>query len=190
MFLADSSALQRMPVERVLEERSVRAFHVPTLNGAATLHCLAEISPDLLLLGGVGLVSSELIRRVANRVLNAHPAVLPQYRGSYVVRWALLRGDPLAVTVHLVDAGIDTGAVLSVTRCNTPQTGSLLQIEHHMQQRQASLLVQEAAGFLSGKLQPVPQAADALHPPYSVMPPMQLLQVYQMLRRGNLRRGV
>ncbi len=43
--------------------------------------------------------------------LNAHPGLLPRYRGVDVVAWAVLNGDPVGVSVHLVDAGIDTGRI-------------------------------------------------------------------------------
>ncbi len=45
-------------------------------------------------------------------VLNCHPGLLPAYRGSSCVEWALLRGDAVGSTVHLMSEGIDEGRML------------------------------------------------------------------------------
>jgi methionyl-tRNA formyltransferase len=44
-----------------------------------------------------------------------HAGITPKYRGVHGVYWALANKDPqnCGVTVHLVDAGIDTGAIIS-----------------------------------------------------------------------------
>jgi hypothetical protein len=49
-------------------------------------------------------------------IVNCHPSLLPAYRGVDVVKWALLERAPLGVTLHLVDAGVDTGAILEARR--------------------------------------------------------------------------
>jgi methionyl-tRNA formyltransferase len=45
-------------------------------------------------------------------VINAHLALLPEIRGMSSPEWSLLRGVPLGVTIHFIDAGIDTGPIL------------------------------------------------------------------------------
>lgn len=50
------------------------------------------------------------------RVLNLHLGKLPEYRGMRPVNWALKIGDRMAgVTLHEVDAGIDTGPIVAQT---------------------------------------------------------------------------
>lgn len=45
-------------------------------------------------------------------VLNLHPAYLPYNRGWHTPSWALLHGSPIGATLHLMDAGIDSGDVV------------------------------------------------------------------------------
>ncbi|MGQ0713249.1 MAG: formyltransferase family protein [Gemmatimonadaceae bacterium] len=73
---------------------------------------LERARPDVLVLAGSGLVPSELLSIPARVTLNAHPGVLPWVRGVCPFENALLRGIPLGVTVHAVDAGIDTGPIV------------------------------------------------------------------------------
>ena len=50
-------------------------------------------------------------------IINVHPGPLPGYRGLYAPFWQMIRGhDTLRCTVHLVDAGIDTGPILSIVQ--------------------------------------------------------------------------
>jgi phosphoribosylglycinamide formyltransferase-1 len=50
----------------------------------------------------------------AHTVLNTHPALLPAYPGAHAVRDALADGATVTgCTVHVVDAGVDTGPVLA-----------------------------------------------------------------------------
>lgn len=48
--------------------------------------------------------------------VNLHPGLLPQSRGKNPNFWALAEGKPYGVTLHQVDAGIDTGPILAEQR--------------------------------------------------------------------------
>jgi hypothetical protein len=173
------------PLEDVCQRTSTPVFPVPSLNGTDTLSMLDELRPALILLGGVGIVSAEVIDRASLGVLNAHPGIVPDYRGNYVVRWALLAGDPIGITVHLVDTGIDTGMVLSINQVSLQQTRSLVQVEAYMDQLRAQYLATAAREFLDGTIEPVPQHAGQTVSHYSLMPPGELFKTYRALwQRG------
>ena len=44
--------------------------------------------------------------------LNVHPGKLPEYRGNACPEWAILSGDAVIATAHLIDEGVDTGPVV------------------------------------------------------------------------------
>ncbi len=75
---------------------------------------VAEYRPDLLVLAGfMKILSPDFLRRFAGRVINTHPALLPEFPGAHAVRDALAAG--VAVTgasVIWVDEGVDTGEVI------------------------------------------------------------------------------
>lgn len=91
----------------------VPVHHVDDINSAAAKSLLAELAPDLVVLGTSRIIDDEVIATPRLGALNAHPGWLPTYRGVDVVGWAVLGGGPLGVTVHWVDSGIDTGASLA-----------------------------------------------------------------------------
>ena len=54
------------------------------------------------------------LSRFPSRIINTHPALLPSFPGAHAVRDALAYGVKVSgSTVHLVDAGVDTGPIIA-----------------------------------------------------------------------------
>ncbi|MFY8215852.1 MAG: phosphoribosylglycinamide formyltransferase [Chthoniobacterales bacterium] len=70
---------------------------------------------DLVVLAGyMRVVKSPLLDAFPGRIINIHPSLLPAFRGLAAWKQALDAGVPEAgCTVHLVDAGVDTGKTLA-----------------------------------------------------------------------------
>src|SRR3954464_12041149 len=78
----------------------------------------AEINrfePDLVVSAGfMKIVGPAVLDAFGGRLINTHPALLPAFPGAHAVRDALAAGvEVTGSTVHLVDAGVDTGPVLA-----------------------------------------------------------------------------
>lgn len=71
--------------------------------------------PDLVVSAGfMRILGAEFLARFPDRVLNTHPALLPAFPGAFGVRDALEHGVKITgCTVHVVDAGIDTGPIVA-----------------------------------------------------------------------------
>lgn len=70
--------------------------------------------PDVVALCGfMRLLKATTLERMGMPVLNVHPSLLPQFRGLHAQRQAIEGGATVTgATVHRVDAGMDTGAVV------------------------------------------------------------------------------
>ena len=77
----------------------------------AALH---EANVDLVCLAGyMRLLTPEFLKSYSRRILNIHPSLLPAFPGLDVQRKALEYGVRFSgVTVHFVDAGVDTGPII------------------------------------------------------------------------------
>ena len=82
---------------------------------AALTEMPAEHRPDLIVSGGfMKILGPEFLSRFPGRVVNTHPALLPAFPGAHAVPDALGYGVRVTgCTVHLVDAGVDTGPILA-----------------------------------------------------------------------------
>jgi phosphoribosylglycinamide formyltransferase-1 len=76
---------------------------------------LGEHEPDLVVSAGfMKLVGPAVLAAFGGRLVNTHPALLPAFPGAHAVRDALAAGVPVTgATVHLIDAGLDTGPVIA-----------------------------------------------------------------------------
>jgi formyltetrahydrofolate-dependent phosphoribosylglycinamide formyltransferase len=72
-----------------------------------------EYRPDLVVLAGfMRLLAPHVVQRF--KIVNTHPALLPDFPGGHAVRDALAAGaSSTGVTVHWVDEGVDTGPVIA-----------------------------------------------------------------------------
>ncbi|MGW0005784.1 phosphoribosylglycinamide formyltransferase [Nocardia grenadensis] len=81
----------------------------------ALTEAVAGYSPDLVVCAGfMKLLGPVFLDRFGGRIINTHPALLPAFPGAHGVRDALAYGVRITgTTVHLVDAGVDTGPILA-----------------------------------------------------------------------------
>jgi phosphoribosylglycinamide formyltransferase-1 len=81
---------------------------------AAVADALTERGIDVIVSAGfMRVLGSPVVERWRDRWLNVHPALLPAFPGTHAVADALAAGVKVTgVTVHLVDAGVDTGPVV------------------------------------------------------------------------------
>lgn len=81
---------------------------------APFLDTVRALAPDVLLVWSYPMVlPAGLIAIPAKGAFNLHSGKLPGYRGGHTMNWALINGETeTAVTLHHLDAGIDTGPVV------------------------------------------------------------------------------
>lgn len=82
---------------------------------AAITAATAEHNPDLIVSAGfMKILGPQFLSQFPSRVVNTHPALLPSFPGAHAVPDALAYGVKVTgCTVHLVDAGVDTGPILA-----------------------------------------------------------------------------
>jgi phosphoribosylglycinamide formyltransferase-1 len=78
--------------------------------------------PDLIALAGyMQLLTEPFVARFRGRIVNIHPALLPDFPGLDAIGQALAAGvEETGVTVHFVDEGIDTGPTILQRRVPVP----------------------------------------------------------------------
>lgn len=108
---------------------------------AAILAATLALQPDLVCLCGfMQIVAPEFIAAFPNRIINIHPSLLPELPGLDTHARAIAAGaNEHGCTVHMVDAGVDTGAIIAQARCpvltdDTPErlAARVLEQEHRI----------------------------------------------------------
>ncbi len=150
------------PVSADAIERGLTLHRPASINEPELLDALAAESLDALCVVGFGQLLRE---RVLNDwvCLNVHFSILPAYRGAAPVERALMDGcDETGVTIMQMDAGLDTGPIVSIGRIDVgpyENAGSLLD---RLASRGGQLLVDALNDLTVGAMTREPQPTDGV----------------------------
>lgn len=93
-----------------LKGRNIDAFDFTSEE--ATIDRLAEHGVTTVVLAWWPKIIKKINNLDGVTVINTHPSLLPYNRGKHGYYWAIVDGTPFGVTIHRVDAGVDTGDIL------------------------------------------------------------------------------
>lgn len=85
---------------------------VENINAVASIDAIKECSPDALIYAGGGILRGPFIEAANRSIVNPHSGPLPEIRGMNAMEWAILLDQEPAITIHMIDEGIDTGDIL------------------------------------------------------------------------------
>ena len=110
---------------------------------AALAAAVAAHEPDLVVLAGfMRIVGAPLLEAFGGRIVNTHPALLPSFPGAHGVRDALAHGVKVTgCTVHLVDAGVDTGPILDQAAVRVLEDDDEASLHERIKDHERTLLV-------------------------------------------------
>ncbi len=104
--------------DKVLEETAnkhgIEFMKDPNVNSGEVKDRLIKIKPDLIVSAHLRkILDKEIFSQAAKGAINVHPSLLPKYRGLSPQHQAILHGDTESgVTVHYIDADVDTGEIV------------------------------------------------------------------------------
>jgi len=91
---------------------SIQRYKVPHHNKSQCKELLEELNPDLGVLGGTRIISKSILEIPPDGMLNSHPGLLPEVRGSASPAWSVYHDIPIGATCHFIDPNIDTGDIV------------------------------------------------------------------------------
>lgn len=129
--------------------------HVSSANARDCLDLIAARNPDVVFLAGCRMLSRSTLAAISCPVINYHSGINPKYRGLAGGWWARATGDHenYGTTVHLVDAGVDTGGILYQAFLKPDPRETLLTDSLAMAAGSRDIAVRAVGDALSGNLQ-------------------------------------
>ena len=91
-----------------------KIIHVASINDKNCFNALQKLNPGIVVVNGTRIISAAILNCVPAKFVNTHAGITPKYRGVHGGYWALVNSDEenCGVTIHFVDAGIDTGNII------------------------------------------------------------------------------
>lgn len=149
-------------VKRLAEARGLEVFQPPKLNDEGALHRLAAARPEVLVVAAYGLILPPRALEIApHGALNIHASLLPRWRGAAPIQRALLAGDrESGITIMKMDAGLDTGAMLSLHRLAIAEDDDAQTLHDRLATLGAEAIVRALADVGAGRTNFSPQPSS------------------------------
>jgi methionyl-tRNA formyltransferase len=156
--------LSPSPVKQLALEHGLPVYQPQTLKNDAAQAELAALNADIMVVVAYGLLLPQAVLDIpALGCINVHASLLPRWRGAAPIQRAIEAGDSVSgVTIMQMDAGLDTGAMLSEVRTPiTPRTtgGDL---HDRLAIQGANALVNVLDGLITDSVNATPQPKEGV----------------------------
>ncbi len=147
------------PVKQLAEKHGIPVYQPRTLRDGSSDDVIRELAPDIVVVVAYGcIIPPQLLHVARYGCINLHVSLLPKYRGSAPIQWAVLNGDSrTGVSIMQLDEGLDTGDVLMVEPVDIDPEETSGQLFDRVSAVGAKTLVAALEKLPSGQLKPVPQ---------------------------------
>lgn len=145
------------------EKAGLMTFSVPLARGddreawnAALRDAVVAHAPDLVVtVGFMRILDPTFLDGVDAPIINTHPALLPSFPGAHAVRDALAHGVRVTgCTVHLVDAGVDTGPIIAQEPLHILDGDDEQALHERIKRLERRLLIDTLAALAAGRRLP------------------------------------
>lgn len=187
LSLANQNGLQATSLKDIARQYNIPYLVVSDHNDARCEQFIREKSPQLIAFTGGGLIRKNILAIPTIGVLNCHTGVLPYYRGMDVVEWTAAEGKigevGFGATLHLMDAGVDTGPILLKRTIAADKEDDFRSIREQLEVLMVELMLEGIGGLRDGSLKPQPQEKEAGRQYYVMHPRIKDFAEMQLRRR-------
>ena len=146
-------------VKRLASARGLEVFQPQNLKDDGVLDRLIAARPDVLIVAAYGSILPPRVLEIApHGALNIHASLLPRWRGAAPIQRALLAGDrETGITIMKMDAGLDTGPMLSLHLLAIAEDDDAQSLHDRLATLGAEAIVGALADIGAGRARPAPQ---------------------------------
>lgn len=147
------------PVATVARELDLDLFQPPNPNKLEAVEAIASYQPQAVVCVAYGRLLGTLLRRLAPPgILNAHPSLLPAFRGASPIQGALLEGArETGVTLIRLVRALDAGPTVAVERARIDPDDTAADLHARLADLTADLLTGVLPAWAAGDLSEEPQ---------------------------------
>lgn len=152
------------PVKTLAQNLNIPMVQPEKLKDASALQQLHTWQPDLIVVAAFGqILRQNVLELPPLGCINIHASLLPRWRGAAPIQAAILNGDGQSgITIMLMDAGVDTGAILSQRSELIKQDDTAGTLSHRLSMIGAELLIETIPLYLNKSITPQPQPEQGI----------------------------
>jgi methionyl-tRNA formyltransferase len=154
--------LKPPPVKKLAQELEIPVIQPEKLHQPEAMEQLRAWSPDVIVVAAFGqILKKDVLDLPPFGSINVHASLLPRWRGAAPINAAILYGDEeTGVTIMKMDAGLDTGPILSQRSVRIEPDDTAGSLFETLSRLGAELLLDTLPGYLAGEVQPKPQPEE------------------------------
>lgn len=139
--------------------KGLAVYQPVSLKDPAVLAEFAALKPDVAVVAAYGLILPQAVLNIPRLgCVNVHASLLPKHRGAAPIQRSILAGDVVTgITIMQMDAGLDTGGILSQRALGIGLEDTATTLHEQLAELGATLLVETLARLAAGGVQPIPQ---------------------------------
>jgi len=151
--------MQASPAKLWAEQHHIPVYQPLNFKTEAAQAELRALAPDVLVVIAYGLILPETVLDIPRLgCINVHASLLPNWRGASPIQSSLLHGDAeTGVTIMQLDAGMDTGPMLTRATCTIPPDATAATLHDTLAQLAQAPLLETLDALAEGRAHPVPQ---------------------------------
>ena len=156
------------PVKEYALEKNLKIFQPQKVkNNVEFIEEVKKLNPDLICVVAYGkILPEELLNIPKYGCVNVHGSLLPQYRGSAPIQWAVLNGDKkTGITTMFMNAGMDTGDMILKEEVQIGEDETTGELWDKLKIIGAQLLVKTVKSIEDGTVKRTPQPEEGTMAP-------------------------
>ncbi len=152
------------PVKQAALERGLPLSQPQSLRAPGAMAQLVAWKPEVIVVAAFGqILSQNVLDLPPHGCLNVHSSLLPRWRGAAPVAAAILAGDEVTgVTIMQMDAGLDTGPILSQRKEPIRPDDTRAMLKERLARLGAASLTETLPAYIAGDLLPWPQPEEGV----------------------------
>ena len=152
-------ALTSSPIKAICQQKQIPFLQPLKMKDPGFLDALRAWKPDLIAVTAFGrILPSVILDLPPQGCVNVHASLLPKYRGAGPIQWAIINAErETGITTMLMDAGMDTGAILLQERVLIGPEETAGSLSTTLAEVGGRLLVETIRGLKDGTVTPQPQ---------------------------------
>jgi methionyl-tRNA formyltransferase len=147
------------PVKQAALAAGLHVYQPESIKSESSRNFLQNIAPDaVVIIAYRQIIPGRLLSIPRLGWINVHGSLLPSYRGAAPIHWAIANGETrTGVTTMQIDAGMDTGPILSQRELAIGPDETTPELYTRMSEAGAGLIVDSLLKFASGEIAPIAQ---------------------------------
>jgi methionyl-tRNA formyltransferase len=159
-----SGEIRQPPVKKLALVDAIPVLQPAKIRKPEAIEELKRWRPDVFIVAAFGqILPQEVLDIPSHGSINVHASLLPRWRGAAPIHAAIRAGDDKAgVTIMKMDAGLDTGPMLSSGSLKILSDDTAQSLHDKLAQLGADLIINTLPGYLSGSIEPQPQPEEGI----------------------------